>query len=106
MVLKEEQWHPRGVENKPDEGGSKPECTKPSHSKSLAHVLGEGKPGGFQTGGFPTFFGKGPDCVADASEAVLLEPQRAQFQAFFCLRGVSFVRFSSPCPLRRPFGFI
>ena len=23
------------------------------------------KPGGFQTGGFPTFFGKGPDRVAD-----------------------------------------
>ena len=30
----------------------------------LAFVL-EAKPGGFQTGGFPTFFGKGPDCVAD-----------------------------------------
>ena len=27
--------------------------------------LGEAKPGGFQTGGFPTLFGKGPDCVAD-----------------------------------------
>ena len=26
---------------------------------------GVSKPGGFQTGGFPTFFGKGPDCVAD-----------------------------------------
>ena len=25
----------------------------------------EAKPGGFQTGGFPTVFGKGPDCVAD-----------------------------------------
>ena len=28
-------------------------------------VLREAKPGGFQTRGFPTFFGKGPDCVAD-----------------------------------------
>ena len=27
--------------------------------------LGEGKQGNFQTGGFPTSFGKGPDCVAD-----------------------------------------
>ena len=27
--------------------------------------LREAKPGGFQTGGFPTFSGKGPDCVAD-----------------------------------------
>ena len=27
--------------------------------------LGEAKPGGFQTRVFPTFFGKGPDCVAD-----------------------------------------
>ena len=27
--------------------------------------LREAKPGGFQTGGFPTFFGKGPDCDAD-----------------------------------------
>ena len=26
---------------------------------------GVSKPGGFQTGGFPTFFGKGSDCVAD-----------------------------------------
>ena len=28
-------------------------------------LLGEAKPGGFETGGFPTFFGKGPDGVAD-----------------------------------------
>ena len=28
-------------------------------------ILGEAKPGGFQTRMFPTFFGKGPDCVAD-----------------------------------------
>ena len=28
-------------------------------------ILGEAKPGGFKTGGFPTSFGKGPDCVAD-----------------------------------------
>ena len=28
-------------------------------------ILGEAKPGGFQTEVFPTFFGKGPDCVAD-----------------------------------------
>ena len=27
--------------------------------------MGEGKPGGFQTGRFSTFFGKGLDCVAD-----------------------------------------
>ena len=36
----------------------------------------EAKPGGFQTGGFPLFFGKGPDCVAvpfrDCSSWVLL----------------------------------
>ena len=31
------------------------------HNRSLR----EAKPGGFQTGEFPTFFGKGPDCVAD-----------------------------------------
>ena len=30
----------------------------------------EGEPGGFQTGGFPTFLGKAPDCVADPSETV------------------------------------
>ena len=29
------------------------------------HKLREAKLGGFQTGGFPTFLGKGPDCVAD-----------------------------------------
>ena len=28
-------------------------------------ILREAKQGGFQTGGFPTFLGKGPDCVAD-----------------------------------------
>ena len=28
--------------------------------------LREAKPEGFQTQGFPTFFGKGPDCVADS----------------------------------------
>ena len=28
-------------------------------------LLREAKPGGFQTRVFPTFFGKGPDCVAD-----------------------------------------
>ena len=31
----------------------------------IARFLREAKPGGFQTGGFPLFFGKGPDCVAD-----------------------------------------
>ena len=31
----------------------------------LSSFLREAKPGGFQTRGFPTFFGKGPDCVAD-----------------------------------------
>ena len=29
------------------------------------HFLREAKPGGFQTRVFPTFFGNGPDCVAD-----------------------------------------
>ena len=29
------------------------------------HNLRGAKPGGFQTRVFPTFFGKGPDCVAD-----------------------------------------
>ena len=33
--------------------------------KGRSHFLREAKPGGFQTGGFPTFFGKGPDCVTD-----------------------------------------
>ena len=34
--------------------------------KSLRTIwLREAKPGGFQTWVFPTFFGKGPDCVAD-----------------------------------------
>ena len=33
--------------------------------KRKTAILREAKPGGFQTGGFPTFFGKGPDCVAD-----------------------------------------
>ena len=31
----------------------------------LPRDLGEAKPGAFQTRVFPTFFGKGPDCVAD-----------------------------------------
>ena len=31
----------------------------------IFYVLREAKPGGFQTGGFPTLIGKGPDCVAD-----------------------------------------
>ena len=26
---------------------------------------GQAEPGSFETGGFPTFFGQGPDCVAD-----------------------------------------
>ena len=38
-----------------------PACTKQSQSLALI----EAKPGGFQTRVFPTFFGKGPDCVAD-----------------------------------------
>ena len=37
--------------------------TSPSPAKT--GVLREAKPGGFQTRVFPTFFGKGPDCVAD-----------------------------------------
>ena len=32
---------------------------------AVSNHWGEGKPGGFETGGFPTFFRKGPDCVAD-----------------------------------------
>ena len=40
------------------------------HVHSRVHFLREGKPGDFQTGGFPTFFGKGPDCVADPSRTV------------------------------------
>ena len=31
----------------------------------LNKTLREAKPGGFQTRVFPTFFGKGPDCVAE-----------------------------------------
>ena len=38
--------------------------------------LREAKPGGFQTRGFPTFFGKGPDCVADPVGTV---PHRCSF---------------------------
>ena len=34
------------------------------------YCLGEAKLGGFQKGGFPTFFGKGPDCVVDPFETV------------------------------------
>ena len=38
----------------------------PPHQKLLRkQLLREAKPGGFQTRVFPTFFGKGPDCVAD-----------------------------------------
>ena len=39
-------------------------------------MLREGKPGGFQTGAFPTFFGKGPDVVADPFGTV---PRRCFF---------------------------
>ena len=35
-----------------------------------AKILGEAKPGVFQTGGFATFFGKSPDCVADRFRTV------------------------------------
>ena len=39
---------------------------RPQRFESLQlQILREAKPGGFQTGGFPTFIGKGPDCVAD-----------------------------------------
>ena len=34
--------------------------------------LREAKPGGFQTRGFPTFFGKGPDCGADPRKGLFL----------------------------------
>ena len=34
-------------------------------SRGPLRILREAEPGGFQTGGFPTLFGKGPDCVAD-----------------------------------------
>ena len=33
--------------------------------ENFGENLREAKPGGFQTGGFPTFFGKGPDYVTD-----------------------------------------
>ena len=36
----------------------------------------ERSPGGFQTGGFPTCFGKGPDCVADPFGTV---PRRCSY---------------------------
>ena len=39
--------------------------------------LEESKPGGFQTGGFSAFFGKGPDCVADPFRTV---PRRCSLQ--------------------------
>ena len=32
---------------------------------ALVHLLREAKPGVSKPGGVPTFFGKGPDCVAD-----------------------------------------
>ena len=34
-------------------------------SRPFDRSLREAKPGGFQTRVFPTFFGKGPDCLAD-----------------------------------------
>ena len=42
--------------------------TLDSGIKALIHILREAKPGGFQTGGFPTFFGK--DYVADPFRTV------------------------------------
>ena len=41
-----------------------------------AGKLREAKPGGFQTGGVRTFFGKGPDCVADPFGTV---PRRCSY---------------------------
>ena len=41
---------------------------KVGDKKGFHHLppkLREAEPGGFQTRVFPTFFGKGPDCVAD-----------------------------------------
>ena len=40
-------------------------CESFRHKTLLFMGLREAKPGGFQTRVFPTFFGKGPDCVAD-----------------------------------------
>ena len=48
-------------------------CTSEPWDGSRARILREAKPGGFQTRGFPTFFGNGPDCVADPFGTV---PQR------------------------------
>ena len=47
-------------------GGAATLASAALHFDTMAiHMLGEAKPRGFQMGGFPTFFGKGPDCVAD-----------------------------------------
>ena len=54
------------------------ECPLQIYSRRLTTVLGEAKPGGFQTRVFPTFFGKGPDCVADPFGTV---PRRCSSQA-------------------------
>ena len=42
----------------------------------FASFLRDAKPGGFQTRVFPTFFGKGPDCVADPFGTVPQENPR------------------------------
>ena len=41
------------------------DCLGAISRNRCATLFGESKPRGFQTGGFPTFFGKGGDCVAD-----------------------------------------
>ena len=40
-------------------------CLPAGTGTKIYFSLREAKPGGFQTRVFPTFFGKGPDCVAD-----------------------------------------
>ena len=42
-----------------------PTVSKKTNRKQTDLNLREGKPGDFPNRGFPTFFGKGPDCVAD-----------------------------------------
>ena len=41
------------------------ECPRYCRKMCWTKVVREAKPGGFQTRVFPTFFGNGPDCVAD-----------------------------------------
>ena len=55
----------------------KDQTYKKTRTLHFSEILGEAKPGGLQTRGFPTFFGKGPDCVADPFGTV---PRRCSYQ--------------------------